>query len=332
MKLFGEQGIQLQAGFGYGARWAAPESTRNSRKWTDWHRAMPNLDAWRKYVSTTAARYRESIRYWEVWNEPDLYSFAHFGAEDYAKLLKSAWEEVKKVNPRAIVMNGGFASVRPMGNPKKDNVQFQKEILRNCRGYYDLHAHHEHSNFPVYASVIDSLLLPMRKETGADAVPWYANETAISSASSGENMQALTLFKKLIFSWSRGAVGYTWYDLRNDGCDPYNAEHHYGMMTLDFHPKPIYPVYNALAAVYGKPVSWNSGRSAGIFICSSSVAERICSPPPGMNRTTPRTCRSFSRQMRKPPNRSTSWEIQRLSNSATAPEFLPSGQSLQLCD
>lgn len=252
VKLFGEQGIQLQAGFGYGARWAAPESTRNSRKWTDWHRAMPNLDAWRKYVSTTAARYRESIRYWEVWNEPDLYSFAHFGAEDYAKLLKSAWEEVKKVNPRAIVMNGGFASVRPMGNPKKDNVQFQKEILRNCRGYYDLHAHHEHSNFPVYASVIDSLLLPMRKETGADAVPWYANETAISSASSGENMQALTLFKKLIFSWSRGAVGYTWYDLRNDGCDPYNAEHHYGMMTLDFHPKPIYPVYNALAAVYGK--------------------------------------------------------------------------------
>ena len=252
VKLFGEQGIQLQAGFGYGARWAAPESTRNSRKWTDWHRAMPNLDAWRKYVSTTAARYRESIRYWEVWNEPDLYSFAHFGAEDYAKLLKSAWEEVKKVNPRAIVMNGGFASVRPMGNPKKDNVQFQKEILRNCRGYYDLHAHHEHSNFPVYVSVIDSLLLPMRKETGADAVPWYANETAISSASSGENMQALTLFKKLIFSWSRGAVGYTWYDLRNDGCDPYNAEHHYGMMTLDFHPKPIYPVYNALAAVYGK--------------------------------------------------------------------------------
>lgn len=252
VKLFGEQGIQLQAGFGYGTRWAAPESTRNSRKWTDWHRAMPDLDAWRKYVSTTAARYRDRIRYWEVWNEPDLYSFAHFSAEDYAGLLRSAWEEVKKVNPQAVVMNGGFASVRPMGNPEKDNVQFQREILKTCRGFYDLHAHHEHSSFPVYAAAIDSLLLPMRKETGADAVPWYANETAISSSSCGENVQAVTLFKKLLFSWSRGAVGYTWYNLRDDGCDPYNSEHHYGMMTLDFHPKAIYPVYNALAGLYGK--------------------------------------------------------------------------------
>ena len=252
VNLYGAQGIQLQSGLGYGTRWAAPEHTRNSRKWTDWHRAMPDLEAWRTYVSTTVARYKGRIRYWEVWNEPDLYSFAHFGADDYAKLLKAAWEEVKKVNPEAILMNGGFASLRPIVKSGKDNVQFQKDILRNCKGFYDVHAYHEHSNFPVYASVIDTLLLPIRKETGADAVPWYPNETAIASTGGGEKMQALTLFKKLLFSWSRGAIGYTWYNLRNDGFDPYNSEHHYGMMTTDFYPKPIYPVYNALAGLYGK--------------------------------------------------------------------------------
>lgn len=252
VELYGAQGIQLQSSLGYGTRWAAPEHTRNSAKWTDWHRAMPDLNAWRTYVSTTVARYKDRIRYWEIWNEPDLYSFARFGSDDYAKLLKAAWEEIKKINPEAVVMNGGFASIRPIGKSGKDNVQFQKEILRNCKGFYDIHAHHEHSNFPVYASVIDNLLLPMRKETCADAVPWYANETAIASTGGGEAMQALTLFKKLLFSWSRGAIGYTWYSLRNDGFDPYNSEHHYGMMTTDFYPKPIYPVYNALAGLYGR--------------------------------------------------------------------------------
>ncbi|MEI3001775.1 MAG: hypothetical protein V8T86_12910 [Victivallis sp.] len=31
-----------------------------------------------------------------------------------------------------------------------------------------------------------------------------------------ERNQAITLFKKLLFAWSRGSIGYTWYDLRND--------------------------------------------------------------------------------------------------------------------
>lgn len=251
VSLFGRQGIELQGGFGYGTRWAAPENVRNSRKWTDWHRAMPDLKAWKTYVAVTAARYRGRIRFWEVWNEPDLYSFAHFGSEEYASLLKTAWTEVKKMDPNALVMNGGFASVRPIGKSGKDNVRFQKEVLRSCRGFYDIHAHHEHGSFPVYASAIDRLLIPMRRETGADAVPWYANETAIASTGGGEVMQAVTLFKKLLFSWSRGAIGYTWYNLRNDGLDPYNSEHHYGMMTTDFHPKPVYPVYNMLAVLYG---------------------------------------------------------------------------------
>lgn len=252
VKLFGGQGIQLQSGFAYTTRWAAPEHTRNGRKWTDWNRAMPDLGAWRKYVSATAARYKGLIKYWEVWNEPDLYSFAHFGAEHYGKLLQAAYEEVKKVSPEAFVMNGGFASIRPMGNPQKDNVTFQKEVLRNGKGFYDIHAHHEHGSFQVYAAAIDMLLLPMRKQTGADAVPWYANETAIASTGGSEHNQALTLFKKLIFTWSRGGIGYNWYDLRNDGYDPYNSEHHYGMMTNDFYPKAVYPVYNALAYYYGR--------------------------------------------------------------------------------
>lgn len=47
-----------------------------------------------------------------------------------------------------------------------------------------------------------------------------------------------------------GAIGYTWYDLRNDGFDPKNAEHNYGMLDNEFYPKPVYSVYNMLAGLF----------------------------------------------------------------------------------
>ena len=89
-----------------------------------------------------------------------------------------------------------------------------------------------------------------RSSTRSTEVPWYANETAIHSLNGAERNQAITLFKKLLFAWSRGSIGYTWYDLRNDGYDPVDGEHNYGMVTNDFQPKPVYSAYNMLAGLY----------------------------------------------------------------------------------
>ena len=90
----------------------------------------------------------------------------------------------------------------------------------------------------------------MRQRTGVRS-PWYANETAISSYGIGEKRQAETLFKKLLYAWSAGSIGYNWYNLRNNGFAA-NAEHHYGLVTNDFYPKPVYVVYNTLATVFRK--------------------------------------------------------------------------------
>ena len=246
--LFGAQGIELQSGLCFTPRWAAPEPLRKSKVWTDWNRAMPELSAWKKYAYAMGKRYRGKIRFWEIWNEPDLYSFANFSASEYVLLLKSAYTELKSADPESRVMTGGFASILPLPNRDRDNVAYQLEVLRNGLGFYDVHAYHQHGTASVFERTIDNVFLPARKATGAEKVPWFANETAIASTGGQERMQAETLFRKMIFSWARGAIGYTWYDLRNDGFDPYNSEHHYGLLTFDFQPKFAYAVFNTLAS------------------------------------------------------------------------------------
>ena len=37
-------------------------------------------------------QFRGRIRFWEIWNEPDLRSFAEFGPADYVQLQKIARE------------------------------------------------------------------------------------------------------------------------------------------------------------------------------------------------------------------------------------------------
>lgn len=248
VSLYGKYGIELQGGFGLCAGWGkAPDAKLRNGKPDPMNngRSMPELNAWSEYVRRTVARYKKDIRYWEVWNEPDLTHFANFGVEDYLRLQEASYRAAREASPSAIIMNGGFAG---LGNASQ--IQYQKTFLERGKGTFDLHAFHQHGDFRYFKKIIDEVFLPMRRQTGTDHIPWYANETAMHSLGGQDHAQAETLFKKLIHSWARGAAGYTWYDLRNDGFSVTDAEHNYGMMTNDFYPKAVYPAYAALVRLY----------------------------------------------------------------------------------
>ncbi len=240
VELFGRYHIELAPIWAYTPRWAAAPEVRN-REWRAWFRSLPDLKAWETYVATLTKRYRGKIRLWEIWNEPD-FSGSTFNSDEYAEMMKIAWRAAKAVDPEVVIQSGGFATVKDHPSRKGN---FHEEALVKGRGFFDIHAYHEHGRFPTFQAAVEERFLPMRERTGT-TVPWYANETALSSLG-GERGQALALFKKLIFSWANGAIGYNWYDLRNDGFDAKNNEHNYGMMTNDFQPKSVYVVYNTLA-------------------------------------------------------------------------------------
>ncbi len=205
------------------------------------------LDGYRKLFE----RYKGRIQYWEMLNEPDI----PWGpveeapkAPEYIALAKETAKLLRETDPAAQLMSAGYCTLAPgargMGPFHYDSMAALKDV-------FDIHCFHGHGPFERYAkSSIQNGLLQMRESLGID-IPWYANETALTSRGGvTEKMQAEAVYKKLLFSWSRGARGFTWYNLRSKGELPDDGEHNYGMMTWDFYPKAVYAAYNGLTGLY----------------------------------------------------------------------------------
>ncbi|MFG0247532.1 MAG: hypothetical protein ACF8OB_01490 [Phycisphaeraceae bacterium JB051] len=67
--------------------------------------------AWENYVRATVSRYKDRIKVWEIWNEPDGgFWKPKPDAQQYVKLLKIAYTAIKEIDPDAVVMAGSLAS------------------------------------------------------------------------------------------------------------------------------------------------------------------------------------------------------------------------------
>jgi hypothetical protein len=128
----------------------------------------------------------------------------------------------------------------------------QERVIREAQDAFDIHAFHQHGLFDTFQPVVETEL-PKLRAVLREPRPIYFNETAMyCSTTISERTQAEALYKKLLLAWGTGAIGFTWYDPRNDGTDPGNPEHNFGMITQDYRPKAVYLAFNTLASLLGE--------------------------------------------------------------------------------
>lgn len=210
---------------------------------------MVQIDKYSSYIEKLLEHCKgRRIRYVESWNEPDIVFFANFAMEHYIKLQQACFEACRKADPDIRVLSAGWAAYRTPGKRHSHYPDYLRDTLDATQAYFDALAFHAHGPQSGYIKQVQG----MKKVLAEKGVkkPWLSNETAISATGIGELMQAATLFKKFLYAWSEGALGLCWYDLRNDGFDPADSEHNYGLITHDFYPKQAYAAYNALAKFY----------------------------------------------------------------------------------
>ena len=83
--------------------------------------AYEHLDAWETYVKKVVTRYKDKVRCWEVWNEPNLYPRfwdKRDEGESYALLLKTTYKIIKEIDPEITVVYAGLAGI-PMSYIEK---------------------------------------------------------------------------------------------------------------------------------------------------------------------------------------------------------------------
>lgn len=119
------------------------------------------------FVSAIVRRYRSSIHYWEMWNEPDLTKYWSDGIGAYVdNVLIPGYDAVKSADPGAQVILGGPASANvPWLNGIYDNgggdsfdiMAFHSytggaAVLRGSRAVHGVLRAHGHDKKPLWLS------------------------------------------------------------------------------------------------------------------------------------------------------------------------------------
>lgn len=206
-KVHQREGIALQPLVNGTPRWATLPSADGKNHFGQ--SSPPHEDAWRVWIRELAKRLNGKVKYWEIWNEPDI-GFFTGTQQQYFAMLRTAYQEIKKVDPSAVVMTGGFVSMVHHGR----KPLMIERTLADHHDYFDMIAYHTHGHFDNFREELDDRLRPYCESVLPGPRPLYFTETGMDTRM-GERYQAITLPKKIVFAWSRGAVAYTWFSLHD---------------------------------------------------------------------------------------------------------------------
>ncbi|SDU11785.1 Cellulase (glycosyl hydrolase family 5) [Verrucomicrobium sp. GAS474] len=236
------------------------------------HSSFPDtpekVDLFTRYVEETVKLYNSKVKDWELWNEPQ--SWGKPSPAVYTALLKKVNAKIKEIDPDANVIScgGGGAGGGPGGD-------FITGILA-AGGLNDQDGFSVHPYMAPYTpefgydaanSPIPSVSVPVvwkhlgkfvdnhPKANGKKLQFWVSEFGWVSSPINffdGAQMQGAYVARAFLLSRSVGTcTAVFWYDFQNDGVDPRNNEHNFGLIRKDFSPKPAFVSMSVMSATVG---------------------------------------------------------------------------------
>lgn len=221
-----KHGIQVYGLLAYWSNWTKPNTPEGIRDYANW-------------AGRVVRRYRDKVKHWEIWNEPNIF-FWTGPKELYAALLAQSYEAIKAEDPEAVVLGCATSGI---------DTGFIKMTIEKG-GRFDALAIHP------YRGTLDDLAyireLQDARRLGGDKPLWLTEigfPTQLVSGYSERNQASLVARIYLASIASRTASNVSWYNFRNDGTDPYEGEQNFGLIRSDFRLKPGYRSLATLATV-----------------------------------------------------------------------------------
>jgi len=101
-----------------------------------------NVDAWGDWVYSVVSEFKDDVKVWEIWNEPNLNQF--FEGKDpvkYTNFLKRGYTEAKRADPSCFVLGGSVVFTHNTA------LNFLRTIYDNGGGdYMDALSYHPYCN------------------------------------------------------------------------------------------------------------------------------------------------------------------------------------------
>jgi hypothetical protein len=115
--------------------WARPSS----------HRITTSGADYADFATAIARRYRGRVRYWQLWNEPNLTFNWEDTAAQYRTIVNAAYHALNAVSGKNVVVAGGLAPFSgPKGAGGQPPLRFMRDVLKK-RTFFDVWAHHPYT-------------------------------------------------------------------------------------------------------------------------------------------------------------------------------------------
>jgi len=234
-----------------------------------------DLADWGDYVYTVVSRYRGRVRYYQLWNEPNIYpewGEQPVDPEGYTRLLCEGYRRAKEADPDAVIISGALAptvSLHPGPGPALGLNEFiflQRMYDAGAAGCFDVLAVNDYMlwsgptdrrmrplniNFsrPVYVRDImvangDAAKPVWISEMNSNAVPndpdiegWggYGQVTPEQQA-----RYAVLAYQRAMEEWPWMGVVNFWFFKRASDAERNQSWYYFRMVEPDFTPLPVY--------------------------------------------------------------------------------------------
>ena len=250
-------GLEPLGIFGYFAKWASVHGSTRQHP-------LKDMAYWREYVARTVERYKDNVRYWEIWNEFNTPGFGGNGTPaDYAALVSHAYDAAKRVDPEAQI-GISCASV--------DVGFFEDAIQAGAAGKFDFVCVHPYEHLgsalrgreTVFLTIADTVRDMLARNDQPTDIPIWVTEIghkAKTGNAESERQQAEALAKAYLLSFAQGIERVFWFEGKGD-------VYKMGILRKDWTPRPSYIVLDALTDALGpmpEPIGWYNptGKSYG---------------------------------------------------------------------
>jgi len=251
----GKHGISVYGLLAYWSRWTKPYTEQGVDDFCKWARAV-------------VRRYKDKIKHWEIYNEPNIF-FWSGPRELYPTLVKKCYAAIKEEDPEAQVLAISTAGI--------DRRFIQ--LCLDADSPFDILTIHPYRSLLSERAFMEELVSTAKLVNNR---PIWITEMGWSTqiGSTDERTQAQLLARSYLSAVASGACqNVSWYNFRCDGNDPFYNEHNFGVLRTDLSPKPGYRSLTTVCRtlIHGTPIR-RTDFGSNVYALQMDDALALCAP------------------------------------------------------